>query len=85
MTPEQSTQTTTALWPVRDVARFLARSERWIFRQLKRPDTEPGSIPHYRLSDGAPRFDPEEIRAWVREGCPPAGMFREQQSNRNEA
>ena len=64
------------LWTVRDLARFLARSERWVFRQLKRLETEPGSIPHYRLADGAPRFDPEEVRAWVREGCPPAGTFR---------
>ena len=73
------TQVTNAedrLWTVRDAARFLARSERWIFRQLKRPDTEPGSIPYYRLADGAPRFDPEEIREWVKVGCPPAGTFR---------
>ena len=67
---------TTALWTVKDVARFLARSERWVFRQLKRPETEPGSIPHYRLVDGAPRFSPQEIEDWVKAGCPPAATLR---------
>ena len=65
-----------ALWTVRDCAWFLACGERWIWTSLRRPETEKGSIPHLRLPTGHPRFDPEEVREWVREGCPPAGTFR---------
>jgi hypothetical protein len=39
---------------------------------------EPGSIPHSRVGD-TPRFVPEDIREWVRVGCPPAATFAEWQ------
>lgn len=65
-----------AMWTIKDVARFLARSERWVARALRRLDTDPGSLPHYRLPGGAPRFDPTEVEAWFRGGCPPAATFR---------
>ncbi len=65
-----------SLWTASEVAKFLHRSQRWIYTCLARPGDHPGSIPHYRLPGGAPRFHPPEILDWVREGCPPAGTFR---------
>ena len=64
------------LWTIKDVARYLARSERWIARALRRADTDPGSLPHYRLPGGAPRFNPVEVEEWLRSGCPPMATFR---------
>lgn len=52
------------LWDVKDVAKFLKRSERWVFGRLSE-----GSIPHVRLGT-APRFIPSKIRSWVEDGCP---------------
>jgi hypothetical protein len=76
MTNPTATTEPPALWLVKDLARYLGRSPRWISYALCRADTEPGSIPHLRLPGGAPRFDPAEIEKWVREGCPPAATFR---------
>jgi len=64
------------LWTVKDLIKYLARSERWIRTALRRQDADPGSIPHYRLPGGAPRFDPGEIESWVKSGCPPTETFR---------
>lgn len=58
------------LWSVAVLARYLGRSQRWVWAQLGRPETEPGSIPHRRIGK-APRFIPEEIQRWVDAGCPP--------------
>ena len=52
------------LWDVKDVAKFLKRSERWVYGQLS-----DNAIPHVRLGV-APRFLPDKIRAWVEAGCP---------------
>ena len=65
-----------SLWRVRDLARYLGRSERWIWTALRRPETEPGSLPCRRLPGGSPRFDPREVEAWVLAGCPPVATFR---------
>lgn len=77
--PSGSPQDSTPrLWTVRDVARYLARSDRWVWSGLRHPDTEKGSIPHQRLPPGGtPRFDPEEIKEWVRAGCSPVATFRQ--------
>lgn len=63
-----------ALWTVRDVARFLRKSCRWIWYALQVPPSEPGSIPHVRLGR-SPRFLPELIVRWVQDGCPPVATF----------
>lgn len=60
------------LWLVRDLAVFLRRSERWVWKHLQFDQARVGSIPHLRLPGGAPRFDPATIRAWLDEGCPAA-------------
>ena len=65
-----------SLWTIKDVARYLARSERWVARALRRSDADPGSLPHYRLPGGAPRFDPAEVEEWFHAGCPPVATFR---------
>ena len=65
-----------ALWRVADLALYLGRSPRWIWTALRRPETEPGSLPCRRLPGGTPRFDPREVEAWVQAGCPPAATFR---------
>ena len=65
------------LWDVKDVAKFLKRSERWVYTALALDESERGSIPHVRIGlASAPRFAPAAIRAWVDAGCPPFGEFR---------
>jgi len=64
-----------ALWTVRECAAYLQKSPRWLWSALKRRPEEPGSIPHVRIGNSA-RFIPSDIEAWVRQGCPPASMFR---------
>jgi hypothetical protein len=71
---------TDALWTVKEVADYLRRSPRWVQKALTYRPENPGSIPHFRLGavnskKRAPRFDPEDIRAWVKAGCPPAATF----------
>ncbi|GEM_PF-5005336 len=80
MNPSDTVETD-ALWRIRDLARYLARSERWISDALRREETTIGSIPVLRLPGGAPRFDPEEIQAWVKAGCPPVATFRHWQKS----
>jgi len=67
----------TGLWCVRDAARFLRRSPRWVWQAVARAPEERGSIPHVRLPGrrGGVRFVPEEIHSWLAAGCPPAGDF----------
>ncbi len=68
--------TPASLWTLQELATYLQRSPRWISYRLGRtPETE-GSIPHVRLGR-TPRFDPEEIRAWVQAGCPSTAVFRQ--------
>ena len=71
------------LWTVRDVARFLARSERWIWDSLSADPAKPGSLPFIRIpggrgcrGEGSPRFVAADIQFWVASGCPPAAVFR---------
>ena len=71
------------LWTVRDVARFLARSEGWIWGALSADPQKPGSLPFIRIpggrgsrGQGSPRFVAAEIQTWVASGCPPAAVFR---------
>jgi hypothetical protein len=71
------------LWTVRDVARFLARSERFIWEALSSDPAKPGSLPFIRIpggrgcrGEGSPRFVAAEIQSWVASGCPPAAVFR---------
>ena len=69
-----------ALWGVKDVAAFVAKSERWVRYALVIPPTKAGSIPHFRVGE-SPRFDPDEIRGWARAGCPPVSEFRRAKNN----
>jgi hypothetical protein len=71
------------LWTVSNAARFLARSERWVWDALSQDPEKPGSIPFIRIpggrgsrGHGSPRFVPTEIIQWVAAGCPPAATFR---------
>ncbi len=64
-----------SLWSVPEVARYLKRSQRWVWSQLGRQASEAGSIPHRRIGK-APRFFPEEIRRWVDAGCPPVAQLQ---------
>ena len=64
------------LWNVKQCAHYLGKSSRWLWSALvKRPD-EAGSVPHVRIGS-SPRFLPEDMVAWVRQGCPPAATFAE--------
>ena len=65
-----------ALWRIQDVALYLGRSPRWLSYALRRTSETGGSIPHFKLPGRGIRFDPVEIEAWVRAGCPPAAVFR---------
>lgn len=74
------------LWSVRDVARFLQRSERWIYDTLAADPAKAGSIPVFRIPGGrgsrgrgSARFVPADIVEWVAAGCPPAAVFRQWQ------
>ena len=78
-----ATHTLESLWTLKDLARYLARSERWVSNALRRQEAELGSIPHRRLPGGAPRFEPEEIREWVKQGCPPIAQFRDWQKRKS--
>lgn len=62
------------LWAVSDLARYLKRSQRWVWSQLDVPGKRTGRIPHLRIGK-APRFIPEEIFRWVRLGCPSVADF----------
>jgi hypothetical protein len=71
------------LWTVRDVARFLARSERFVWEALSADPAKPGSLPFIRIpggrgcrGEGSPRFVAADIQFWVANGCPPAAVFR---------
>jgi len=59
--------TSHTLLTVRDVARLLGMSERWVHERTRRRE-----IPCYRFGT-ALRFHPEEIRAWMTKchGRPP--------------
>ncbi|HEY3319587.1 MAG TPA: hypothetical protein VGP72_03820 [Planctomycetota bacterium] len=71
------------LWTVADVARFLARSERWVWDALAVDPNKAGSVPFIRIpggrgsrGQGSPRFLPADVVAWTSAGCPPAAVFR---------
>ena len=51
-----------ALWTVRDVARFLAMSTSWVYKEA-----EAGRLPCFRIG-AALRFQPEAIRRHLA-GC----------------
>lgn len=60
-----------SLWDAQDVARFLKVSRSWVYQA-----TEAGKVPHRRVG-ALLRFDPEEIRAWVRgQTVQPASLVR---------
>jgi len=63
------------LWDVKELAVYLGKSVRWVWLKLPVPPEQKGSIPTLRIG-GTPRFDPDEIRAWTKAGCPPAADFR---------
>ncbi len=73
------------LWTVAELAEFLRRSQRWVYVQLTRAADEIGSIPCLRLPGrrGGARFDPAEIRAWLRAGSPPVADWRRLQGGRS--
>jgi predicted DNA-binding transcriptional regulator AlpA len=55
------------MWDVYDVAYFLKKSTGWVYRQFARR-----SLPGLKLpGSGTLRFDPAEIRAYVRGEWPP--------------
>jgi len=66
----------TTLWTVAQAAKFLRKSERWMFGQLTLDESQTGSIPHVRLGR-SPRFIPAELREWSAAGFPPAAAFKE--------
>ena len=74
-TESTSPNGTNALWDVRACASYLGKSPRWLWSALTRRPEEPGSVPHVRIGK-TPRFISADIEAWVRQGCPPASMFR---------
>ncbi len=47
------------LWTVRELAKFLGMSERWVHERTRRDE-----IPCHRLGT-ALRFDPNEVQAWL--------------------
>ena len=55
------------LWTADDVAQFIARSKKWVYRMALE-----GRIPHISISPGTVRFDPDDIRRWV-ESCKEIG------------
>jgi len=57
------------LWTVKELARFLAISERKVFYKLARSQADAGSVPHIKI-DSAIRFVPGDIRLWIEWGCP---------------
>jgi hypothetical protein len=79
-----------SMWSVKQVAFYLGRDERTIWRMLsQRKSNEVGSIPHTRLPPSTgrrctPRFDPETIKAWLTSGCPPADSMA-MWANQNKA
>lgn len=48
------------LWTADDVARFLLRSKKWVYRMALEK-----RIPHIAVSTGTVRFDPDDIKQWV--------------------
>jgi predicted DNA-binding transcriptional regulator AlpA len=74
MSATQETPPFPTLWDVKACAKFLGRSPRWVYRALSVPPSLPGSIPHFRLG-ASPRFIPDDISAWLAQGCPPAASF----------
>ena len=67
-----------ALWTVKDVAKYLQRSPRWVWGCLTHRPDESGSIPHIRLpgKTPSPRFVPDEVRDWAALNFPPARDFK---------
>ncbi|HEY3325058.1 MAG TPA: helix-turn-helix domain-containing protein [Planctomycetota bacterium] len=63
------------LWSVAEVATFLGKSPRWVWRALTITPDDAGSVPHVRIG-ASPRFVPDHIRRWILDGCPPAATFR---------
>jgi excisionase family DNA binding protein len=47
------------LWTVKELARYLSMSERWVHERTRRDE-----IPCYRLGT-ALRFDPQEVHGWM--------------------
>jgi len=50
-----------SLWTPREVAEFLQLSRSWVYQHA-----EAGKLPCIRIG-GALRFEPEAIRAWVKQ------------------
>ena len=63
-----------SMWTVKECAAYLKKSPRWLWSAMTRRPEEPGSVPHVRVG-ASPRFFPDDIAAWVRQGCPPAATF----------
>lgn len=65
------TDDATRLWSVQDVAAFLGISVQTLYhyRAGRAPDGFPRG---YRIGGSAVRYDPDEIRAWVRQQRDPA-------------
>jgi hypothetical protein len=76
--PEPVLNSAPALWDVAACAQFLGKSPRWLWSALRRSPEEPGSIPHVRIGR-SPRFFPDDIAEWVRQGCPPPAMLAQWQ------
>jgi len=61
-------------WDGGQVTVFLKKSDRWLATALSRKPEQAGSIPHGRLGCTA-YFFPDQIKAWLAAGCPPAIKF----------
>jgi len=72
------------LWDVKACARYLCRSERWVWSALRHRPEDAGSIPHVRIGR-SPRFFRDDIAAWVRQGCPPAATLGQWQDAERKA
>ena len=57
--PDKRRITQDGLWTVKELARYLGMSERWIHERTRRYE-----IPCHRLGT-ALRFDPQEVHVWM--------------------
>ena len=63
------------LWTVQDCANYLKKTVRWVQSATRRRAEIEGSIPHIRVGV-SPRFIPDDIATWAKQGCPPAATYK---------
>ena len=48
------------LWSAEQVAKFIGRSSKWVYRMALEK-----RMPHISISAGTVRFDPNDIKRWI--------------------